>query len=144
MANKFIKGQEISIVGCPFSGGQVSLSFLPPLSLLCSSPSLTCKFFPTPSLSLFQGRRGVDTGPNSLVQAGLVSQLTELGWNVHFQDHEKFDYVNKMLEQDPDIGVMKNPRTVSKVTQQVAETVEREAKSGRLPLTLGGDHSLVS
>lgn len=38
---------------------------------------------------------------------------------------------------------MKNPRTVSAVTQSVADTVEAAAKQGSLPLTIGGDHSLA-
>lgn len=79
-----------------------------------------------------------------MIQAGLIDQLTELGWKVNFKENEKFDYVNEMMQTDKDIGKMKNPRTVSKVTKQVSDVIERESKAGNLPLTLGGDHSLVS
>lgn len=41
-----------------------------------------------------------------------------------------------------DIGVLKNPRTVSAVASSVADTVASISKQGKLPLTLGGDHSL--
>lgn len=37
---------------------------------------------------------------------------------------------------------MKNPRAVSAVAKSVADTVESFSKQGKLPLTLGGDHSL--
>jgi arginase len=39
---------------------------------------------------------------------------------------------------------MKQPRAVSTVTKQLASDVADVAEGGKLPLTLGGDHSLVS
>jgi arginase len=45
---------------------------------------------------------------------------------------------------DPDIGRMKKPRLVSAVCERVAKEVGEAAAQGALPLTLGGDHSLVS
>lgn len=39
--------------------------------------------------------------------------------------------------------MMINPRTVSKVTKEVARLVGASAHAGELPLTLGGDHSLA-
>lgn len=47
-------------------------------------------------------------------------------------------------EADPDIGRMKKPRLVSAVCERVGKEVGDIAKKGWLPLTLGGDHSLVS
>ncbi len=44
---------------------------------------------------------------------------------------------------DQPIGILKNPRTVSRVTKAVAGMVAEYAKNGALPVTLGGDHSLV-
>lgn len=46
--------------------------------------------------------------------------------------------------EDPDIGRMKKPRLVSAVCERVGEKVGDIARKGWLPLTLGGDHSLVS
>jgi arginase len=40
--------------------------------------------------------------------------------------------------------MMKKPRLVSAVCERVGEKVGEIAKKGWLPLTLGGDHSLVS
>jgi len=37
-----------------------------------------------------QGRAGVDLGPVALVQGGLISQLTNLGWEVAFDGHSQF------------------------------------------------------
>ena len=109
---KYVSSKTVTIVGCPFSGGQ--------------------------------RRLGVDTGPNSLVEAGLIGQLEELGWKVNFQGHQQFEDFNAIIREDGDIGNMKLPRTVSEVCKRVAKTVEASARNGSVPLTLGGDHSLVS
>lgn len=103
-----------------------------------------------------QPRAGVDLGPNRLISAGLVNQISELGWNVNFSaQHQFLDtpynpvFANSPegkgeLRADPDIGKMKKPRLVSAVCERVAGKVEEIAGKGWLPLTLGGDHSLVS
>lgn len=88
-----------------------------------------------------QQKPGVDKGPIRLVQAGLVDQLKELNWNVQFDGHHQFEDINSI--DDPPIGIMKNPRLVSRVTESVAKVVGGHAKKGQLPVTLGGDHSLV-
>jgi arginase len=116
-----------------------------------------------------QGKAGVDLAPNRLISAGLVTQLSNLGWNVHYSTQQPFTDIpynpthvaaevarseglvatpgRKGMAQklaDPDIGKMKKPRLVSAVCEKVAEEVHQIAEKGWLPLTLGGDHSLVS
>ncbi len=83
----------------------------------------------------------MDNGPIHLVEAGLPEQLAELGWQVKFDGHHQFATID--AENDPPIGKLKNPRFVSRVCKSVAEVVGDHAKKGQLPLTLGGDHSLV-
>ncbi|KZP01110.1 Ureohydrolase [Calocera viscosa TUFC12733] len=41
------------------------------------------------------------------------------------------------------LGKVKNPKLVSRVCEAVAKTVGDHARKGELPLTLGGDHSLA-
>ena len=84
----------------------------------------------------------MDQGPIHLINAGLVDQLKSLGWNVEFNGHHQFEDIS--VASDPPIGILKNPRLVSKVSEAVAKTVGGHAKAHKLPLTLGGDHSLVS
>ncbi|KAG6917919.1 hypothetical protein DXG01_000356 [Tephrocybe rancida] len=86
-------------------------------------------------------RGGVDKGPIHLVEAGLIDQITDLGWTVKFDGHHQFEDVDNV--NDPPIGILKNPRLVSRVTQAVANAVENHARNGELPITLGGDHSLA-
>ncbi|KIY43908.1 arginase [Fistulina hepatica ATCC 64428] len=79
---------------------------------------------------------GVDRGPIRLVQAGLVDQLVELGWNVKFDGHHQFEELDE--ENDPPIGILKNPRLVSRVCQAVSTVIAGHGKKGELPVTLGG------
>ncbi|KAJ7839977.1 arginase [Mycena olivaceomarginata] len=103
------------IVGCPFR--------------LCSSSDAS---------SSHQPRAGAELGPIHVVQAGLVKQLSELGWEVKFNGHLQFDAPNPTT--DLQIGKL---RLVSKAAKTVAEVVAEHAKMGALPVTLGGDHSLA-
>lgn len=70
-----------------------------------------------------------------------MQQLEGLGWNVKFDGHHQFEEIH--TDDDPPIGILKNPRFVSKVCQAVAKAVGGHAAKGELPVTLGGDHSLV-
>lgn len=53
------------------------------------------------------------------------------------------DYSQFTPAEDPDYRNMKQPRFVSAVTRAVSEQVYNHAKSGKLVLTLGGDHSIA-
>lgn len=107
------------------------------------------KFLPNPKTAAIVGcpfsggqpKAGVDQGPIHLVNAGLVQQIKELGWDVKFDGHHQFEEVS--ATSDPPIGILKNPRLVSKVSRAVAEVVGQHARNGQLPVTIGGDHSLA-
>jgi len=88
-----------------------------------------------------QGKAGVDQGPISLVEAGLLEQLGALDWKVDFAGHHQFESIS--AEDDPPIGILKRPRLVSRVSQAVSATVGAHVRNGVLPVTLGGDHSLA-
>merc|ERR1711939_55233 len=106
---KFLKNRKVSVIGCPFSGGQP--------------------------------REGVDTGPIEIIEAGLLDDIKNLGWDVDFESHQKFEPLDP--QEDPDIGIMKKPRLVSRTCKEVSEAVYNAADKGNLVLTLGGDHSLA-
>jgi len=88
-----------------------------------------------------QPRAGVDKGPIHLVEAGICSELEGLGWKVKFDGHHQFEEINAAI--DPPIGILKNPRLVSRVNESVAKVVGEHGSRGELPVTLGGDHSLA-
>jgi arginase len=88
-----------------------------------------------------QPRAGVDKGPIHLIEAGILTELEGLGWKVKFDGHHQFEEINAAI--DPPIGILKNPRLVSRVNESVAKVVGEHGSRGELPVTLGGDHSLA-
>ncbi|EDR14886.1 arginase [Laccaria bicolor S238N-H82] len=88
-----------------------------------------------------QPKPGVDKGPIHLVEAGLISQFEGLGWNVKFEGHHQFEDIK--TNDDPPVGILKNPKLVSRVTESIAKVVGEHVKNGELAVTLGGDHSLA-
>ncbi|SLM36573.1 arginase [Lasallia pustulata] len=90
-----------------------------------------------------QCKPGVDAAPTALISSGLLSQLTEeLGYDLH-HDNQVHTYDSLKPASDPAYRNMKNPVSVSAVTQQLSEQVYAHAKAGRCVLTLGGDHSIA-
>jgi len=90
-----------------------------------------------------QCKEGVDAAPDALFRAGLLEQIDEeLGYNLH-GDKEVHNYNEMRQASDEPHRGMKNPRSVSAVTQTLADQVYNQAKHGRMVLTLGGDHSIA-
>ncbi len=91
-------------------------------------------------LDLGADRRGVDMGPSAIRYAGLAQKLKELGHKVEdkgnirtpLAESSKVEYSNaKYLGQ------------VRGVCLELANTVTSTLNSGRLPIVLGGDHSIA-
>jgi arginase len=90
-----------------------------------------------------QGKAGVDAAPQALIEAGLLTQLSDdLGYKLHGHD-EVHMYEELMTADDADFRGMKRPASVSAVTRKISEQVYAHAREGRLVLTLGGDHSVA-
>ena len=53
-----------------------------------------------------------------------------------------WDEVNISEKEDAAINSMMNPHAVSKASEHLSKVVESVAKAGKLPVTVGGDHSL--
>ena len=90
-----------------------------------------------------QSLAGVDKGPTALLESGLLDQIrNDLGYTVH-HDGKVHNYSSSISSSDPPHRGMRNPRSVSAVTQRLEAQVYQEAAQGRLVLTLGGDHSIA-
>ncbi|TYJ59212.1 arginase [Cryptococcus floricola] len=142
----------------------------------CKTPNYHYKFLNKPATATLVGcpfsggqrRAGVDLAPNKLISAGIIDQLTGLGWHVNYESQDTFLDIpynplpssspaatgteaapslsgERMVQRlpDPDIGIMKRPRLVSAVNEKVAKAVGDIAGRKELPVTLGGDHSLA-
>jgi len=89
-------------------------------------------------ISLGAGKRGVDLGPSALRYADIGKCLSSLG-------HPVLDLGNTPVDPSPALGP--DPRlrfltTISAFCAAVADRVAEAVAAGRIPLILGGDHSL--
>jgi arginase len=91
-------------------------------------------------MDLGAGRRGVDMGPSALRLAGLNEKIASLGYEVE-------DLGNIVVDQPEILPVgPANARYLPQIAQtcaRLSQMVERAADDGRVPLVLGGDHSVA-
>jgi arginase len=91
-------------------------------------------------LDLGANRRGVDMGPSALRVTNLALRLRQLGYDVV----DRGD-VDVPLPEECEIGDprKKYAEDIADVCQDLCDRVYAQMKEGRLPVTLGGDHSLA-
>ncbi|MGH9661160.1 MAG: arginase [Bryobacteraceae bacterium] len=91
-------------------------------------------------LDLGQDRRGVDMGPSALRVAGLNRRLAALGYhvddlgNVAVAQPESFDAGAENARYAPQIA---------ETCRRLGLLVEKAAAEGKVPLVVGGDHSVA-
>ncbi len=91
-------------------------------------------------LDLGQSRRGVDMGPSAVRVAGLEARLEALGHKVEDAGNIAVAIPEQKKEGDPNAKYLKEiTATCSKHAELVLKTVE----GGKIPLSLGGDHSIA-
>jgi arginase len=91
-------------------------------------------------MDLGAGRRGVDMGPSALRVAGLNEKIATLGYEIE-------DLGNIVVDQPESLPVgPENARYLPQIAHtcaRLAGMVEQAADKGRVPLVLGGDHSVA-
>ena len=92
-------------------------------------------------MDLGAGRRGVDMGPSALRLAGLHDKIAGLGYQIE-------DLGNVAVEQPESVpSGPTEARYLPQIAQtctRLAEMVERAAGTGKVPIVLGGDHSIAA
>ena len=91
-------------------------------------------------MDLGQSRRGVDMGPSALRYAGLDDRLRQLGHTVE-------DYGNihiPVRDMLPGAGGMAFLPAVVSACEAMYEAGQQAVEAGRLPLFIGGDHSIAA
>jgi arginase len=94
----------------------------------------------TVSIDLGAGRRGVDMGPSALRIAGITEAVERLGYMVY-----EAGTVHAGGFETTDPGPAGHTRFLEEivyVAERAAALVDESLDQGRLPLVLGGDHSL--
>lgn len=81
-------------------------------------------------------------GPEYILNAGFEKQVQSLGWTTKV-DHplENTNY-EALKSNDKDSFGIKNTKIVSECCQKIHESVKRALGDERLPITVGGDHSI--
>ena len=92
-------------------------------------------------MDLGAGRRGVDMGPSAIRVANIHSRIASLGYQVE-------DLGNVAVEQaESSPSGPKRARYLAQIAEtclRLAEKVQRAAGQGKVPLVLGGDHSIAA
>jgi arginase len=92
------------------------------------------------ALDVGAGRRGVDMGPSAIRYAGLEERLTSLGYDCADWGNVETPVAEATASGDPRARFLAEIRsTCEGVARRVAEAVGQ----GRLPIVLGGDHSIA-
>jgi len=92
-----------------------------------------------------QPKSGVELAPKQLIDAGLETQLKELGWNTSVI-HSKVQPLSPDLDppfKRGNLVPLKYTQTVGHVCKELKGHVEDAVRHKRMALTLGGDHSLA-
>ena len=92
------------------------------------------------ALDLGAGRRGVDMGPSAIRYAGLEERLASLGYDCADWGNVGTPVAEATASGDPRARFLAEIRsTCEGVARRVGEAVAQ----GRLPIVLGGDHSIA-
>ena len=91
-------------------------------------------------VDLGAGRRGVDMGPSAIRIADLEPRLEQLGHKV--QDIGDLDVMIPETQKVGE-GKLRYKVPILAACQELCEKVEKSLEKSRLPLVLGGDHSIA-
>lgn len=91
-------------------------------------------------LDLGANRRGVDMGPSALRVTNLVERIRKIGYTVIDRGDIDVPLPEEVEMGDPRLKYAENIR---EVCEQLCAWVKRAHDNGRLPLVLGGDHSIA-
>src|SRR5215472_853903 len=92
-------------------------------------------------LDLGQSRRGVDMGPSAMRVAGLEAKLEALGYEVEDGGNVPVAMLETESEGDPSAKYLEE---ITETCAAQAELVIKTLEDGKIPLTLGGDHSIAA
>src|SRR3989475_4269489 len=90
-------------------------------------------------LDLGQSRRGVDMGPSAVRVAGLEARLEQLGHVVEDAGNITVAIAEQKKEGDPHAKYLKE---ITATCIKQADLVLKTLEAGKVPLVLGGDHSV--
>jgi len=89
-------------------------------------------------------RRGVDMGPSAIRYAGLRARITGLGYRVRDRGNIRVQDRDQDVEIEFAHGARQahHAEEIVRAAEELATAVAEIAKSGSIPIILGGDHSI--
>lgn len=82
-------------------------------------------------------------GPEYILKAGFQSQVQELGWDVDVREPlQGTTYEEQKSQMSADEFGVKNAGIVGDCCRKIHDAVKQSASEHRLPITIGGDHSI--
>ena len=91
-------------------------------------------------MDLGADRRGVDMGPSAILYADIADKLQALGHEVEHLDSIKIPFPETRSPGDPRLKYLDQ---ILSCARELGQAVEQSIRSGALPVTLGGDHSIA-
>src|ERR1700674_2663818 len=91
-------------------------------------------------LDLGQDRRGVDMGPSAMRVANLNKRLISLGYQV--EDFGNIPVAQAEASPEGPTRARYLPQ-IAETCRRVGVAVDKAASQGKVPLVLGGDHSVA-
>lgn len=91
------------------------------------------------------GKRGVNEGPKALRDAGLIDEIKSISEKLDVKDYGDVSY-DLLASSKVSGGEYKNIKELKHVAacnQALAARVEQITNDGRMPIALGGDHSIA-
>jgi arginase len=113
------------------------------MTITANSPNITprkIRVIGVP-LDLGQSRRGVDMGPSAVRVAGLEARLEELGHQVEDGGNVLVPIPEQKKEGDASAKYLKE---ITATCTKLADLVLKTLEAGKVPLCLGGDHSMAA
>lgn len=89
-----------------------------------------------------QPKGGVELGPQYMLDAGFDKQLEALGWETELSEPLKDTHFEEEKTDDKDAFGVKNATLVAELGRLIHEAVYSALENKRMPVTIGGDHSL--
>ena len=122
------------------TNSELAKTMAPPLATSSSISPRKIRVIGVP-LDLGQSRRGVDMGPSAVRVAGLEARLEALGHVVEDAGNVSVAIAEQKKEGDPHAKYLKE---ITATCTKHAELVLKTLEAGKVPLVLGGDHSVAA
>lgn len=90
-------------------------------------------------------KRGASEGPKALREAGLIDEIKSISKKLDVKDYGDvhYDVLNSSDESVGELEHIKELKHVAACSHALAAKIEEITNDGRMPITLGGDHSIA-